>query len=94
MVDAATKTAVGKIPILKTNAGPRDKEAWVARLKEEYNSLITYIKSNKESDTDWFRLEANKEGILMEKRKEKNSKLHRKIISFLFTFCNRNQMVW
>ena len=62
MVDAATKTAVGKIPILKTNAGPRDKEAWVARLKEEYNSLITYIKSNKESDTDWFRLEANKEG--------------------------------
>ena len=73
MVDAATKTAVGKIPILKTNAGPRDKEAWVARLKEEYNSLITYIKSNKESDTDWFRLEANKEGILMEKRKEKNS---------------------
>jgi len=62
MVDAATKNAVGEIPILKTNAGPRDKEAWVARLKEEYNSLITYIKSNKESDTDWFRLEANKEG--------------------------------
>ena len=71
MVDAATKTAVGKIPILKTNAGPRDKEAWVARLKEEYNSLITYIKSNKESDTDWFRLEANKEGILLWKKEKK-----------------------
>ena len=71
MVDAATKTAVGKIPILKTNAGPRDKEAWVARLKEEYNSLITYIKSNKEPDTDWFRLEANKEGILLWKKEKK-----------------------
>ena len=71
MVDAATKNAVGKIPILKTNAGPRDKEAWVARLKEEYNSLITYIKSNKESDTDWFRLEANKEGILLWKKEKK-----------------------
>ena len=71
MVDAATKTAVGKIPILKTNAGPRDKEAWVARLKEEYNSLITYIKSNKESDTDWFRLEAHKEGILLWKKEKK-----------------------
>lgn len=98
MVDAATKTAVGKIPILKTNAGPRDKEAWVARLKEEYNSLITYIKSNKESDTDWFRLEANKEGTYTKyygkKKRKKFVKLHRKIISFLFTFCNRNQMVW
>ena len=62
MVDAATKAAVGKIPQLKTNAGPRDKEAWVKRLKEEYTSLIAYVQSNKESDTDWFRLESNKEG--------------------------------
>ena len=55
MVDAATKAAVGKIPILKTKAGPRDKEAWVQRLKEEYMSLIQYVQNNKESDTDWFR---------------------------------------
>ena len=55
MVDAATKAAVGKIPILKTKAGPRDKEAWVNRLKEEYMSLIQYVQNNKESDTDWFR---------------------------------------
>ena len=55
MVDAATKASVGKIPILKTKAGPRDKEAWVARLKEEYVSLIQYVQNNKESDTDWFR---------------------------------------
>jgi len=62
MVDAATKASVGKIPILKTKAGPRDKEAWVARLREEYMSLIQYVQNNKESDTDWFRLESNKEG--------------------------------
>ena len=55
MVDAATKAAVGKIPTLKTNAGPRDKEAWVNRLKEEYMSLIKYVQTNKESDSDWFR---------------------------------------
>ena len=95
MVDAATKTAVGKIPILKTNAGPRDKEAWVARLKEEYNSLITYIKSNKESDTDWFRLEANKEGILLwKKEKKKIREITQKNNQLFVNFCNRNQMVW
>ena len=34
-------------------SGPRDKEAWVKRLKEEYMSLIAYVQSNKESDSDW-----------------------------------------
>ena len=62
MVDAATRKAVSNIPQLKTKAGPRDKEEWVKRLKEEYASLISYVKTNKESDTDWFRLESNKEG--------------------------------
>ena len=62
MVDAATRKAVGNIPQLKTKAGPRDKDEWVKRLKEEYASLISYVKTNKESDTDWFRLESNKEG--------------------------------
>ena len=33
--------------------GPREKEAWVKRLKEEYMSLISYVQSNKESDSDW-----------------------------------------
>ena len=55
MVDAATKAAVGKIPILTTKAGPRDKEVWVKRLKEEYLSIIQYVQNNKESDSDWFR---------------------------------------
>ena len=62
MVDAATRKAVSNIPQLKTKAGPRDKDEWVKRLKEEYASLITYVKTNKESDTDWFRLESNREG--------------------------------
>ena len=34
MVDAATKKALSGIPLLKTKAGPRDKELWVTRLKE------------------------------------------------------------
>ena len=40
MVDEATKKTVASIPTLKTKAGPRDSDAWVMRLKEEYTSLI------------------------------------------------------
>lgn len=40
MVDAETKKALGGIPLLKTNSGPRDKENWPNRLKEELISLI------------------------------------------------------
>ena len=40
MVDEATKRTVASIPTLKTKAGPRDGDAWVQRLKEEYTSLI------------------------------------------------------
>eukprot|EP00116_Pleurobrachia_bachei_P003363 sb/3463625/ len=57
--DAATKKTLGAIPILKTKAGPRDKDEWPQRLKEEFGSLI---KNNKEADNDWFRIESNKEG--------------------------------
>ncbi len=49
MVDTGTKSALAKIPLLKTKAGPRDAELWVKRLKEEYQSLIkvrfTYLYS-------------------------------------------------
>lgn len=62
MVDEATKKSLSAIPLMKTNAGPRDKEAWVQRLKEEYKGLIAYVEMNKASDSDWFRLESNKEG--------------------------------
>eukprot|EP01107_Rhizomastix_libera_P011327 TRINITY_DN28755_c0_g1_i1.p1 TRINITY_DN28755_c0_g1~~TRINITY_DN28755_c0_g1_i1.p1 ORF type:complete len:171 (-),score=20.62 TRINITY_DN28755_c0_g1_i1:53-565(-) len=50
-----------KIPLLTVNAGPRD-EQWVARLKEEYAALIKYVELNKETDNDWFEIEANKTG--------------------------------
>lgn len=40
MVDDGTRKALSGIPLLKTKAGPRDKELWVQRLKEEYQALI------------------------------------------------------
>jgi ufm1-conjugating enzyme 1 len=40
MVDESTKKILSCIPILKTNAGPRDLNVWNQRLKEEYLSLI------------------------------------------------------
>ena len=40
MVDEATKRTLAAIPLLKTKAGPRDSDAWITRLKEEYQSLI------------------------------------------------------
>ncbi|XP_038842342.1 ubiquitin-fold modifier-conjugating enzyme 1 [Salvelinus namaycush] len=62
MADDATRKAVSEIPLLKTNSGPRDKELWVQRLREEYLALIKYVENNKTADNDWFRLESNKEG--------------------------------
>lgn len=40
MVDQATRQTLSSIPLLRTKAGPRDKDAWVTRLKEEYQALI------------------------------------------------------
>ena len=40
MVDDGTRKTLSSIPLLKTKAGPREKELWVQRLKEEYVSLI------------------------------------------------------
>lgn len=62
MVDQATRKSLSGIPLLKTKAGPRDKELWVQRLKEEFQALIKYVETNKQQDNDWFRLESNKEG--------------------------------
>ncbi|KAH1011043.1 hypothetical protein HUJ04_000487 [Dendroctonus ponderosae] len=62
MVDAGTRKTLSSIPLLQTKAGPRDKELWVERLKEEYQALIKYVQNNKTADNDWFRLESNKEG--------------------------------
>uniref|UniRef100_A0A4W4GKW2 Ubiquitin-fold modifier-conjugating enzyme 1 n=1 Tax=Electrophorus electricus TaxID=8005 RepID=A0A4W4GKW2_ELEEL len=57
MADEATRKVVSEIPLLKTNSGPRDKELWVQRLREEYLALIKYVENNKKADNDWFRLE-------------------------------------
>lgn len=42
MDDSAKKT-LSSIPLLKTKAGPRDKDLWPQRLKEEYQALIQVI---------------------------------------------------
>jgi ufm1-conjugating enzyme 1 len=39
-MDNKTKETVQKIPLLKTNAGPRDGDLWNQRLKEEFAALI------------------------------------------------------
>jgi ufm1-conjugating enzyme 1 len=61
-LDNATKATVQKIPLLTVKAGPRDGAQWVARLKQELNALITYVKYNKQNDNDWFLIESNKTG--------------------------------
>lgn len=61
-LDESTKKSLKNIPLCKTNAGPRDEALWLERLKEEYESLISFINNNKASDADWFRLESNSDG--------------------------------
>lgn len=60
-LDESTKKSLKQIPLLKVNAGPRDN-LWLDRLKEEYETLITFINNNKSNDNDWFRLESNTDG--------------------------------
>ena len=40
MVDDNTRKTLSSIPLLQTRAGPREKDLWVQRLKEEYQALI------------------------------------------------------
>ena len=46
MVDEATKRTLASIPLLRTNASPRDGDLWATRLKEEYISLIKVRKNS------------------------------------------------
>lgn len=39
-MDESCKKTLSSIPLLKTKAGPRDKDLWPQRLKEEYQALI------------------------------------------------------
>ncbi|XP_011502530.1 PREDICTED: ubiquitin-fold modifier-conjugating enzyme 1 isoform X2 [Ceratosolen solmsi marchali] len=61
MVDESIRKTLSNIPLLKSNAGPRDSETWSQRLKEEYLSLIKYVDNNKKADNDWFRLQSNEQ---------------------------------
>lgn len=40
MAEEAARRAVAALPLLRTAAGPRDRERWAERLKEEYRALI------------------------------------------------------
>ncbi|EIE22389.1 DUF1782-domain-containing protein [Coccomyxa subellipsoidea C-169] len=60
--DSGTKETVRKIPLLTVNAGPRDKDQWTKRLREELQALIKYIQIKKSTDSDWFTITSNKEG--------------------------------
>ena len=50
-----------RIPLCTVRAGPLD-DKWLARLKEELQSLITYVTNNKKADNDWFVVEPNPNG--------------------------------
>ncbi len=45
-MDEGTKKTLQKLPLLTVNAGPRDGDAWVQRLKEEFTALIAVILYN------------------------------------------------
>lgn len=62
MVDDATKKTLSRIPLMKTRAGPRDGDQWVARLREELGALIEYVKTNKQNDSDWVEIQSNADG--------------------------------
>lgn len=53
MVDASTKKTLQSIPLLQTKASPRDKELWIQRLKEEYQSLIKVKKLSLAKRSSW-----------------------------------------
>lgn len=61
-MDNSIKNTLTSIPLLKLKVGPREKDQWPDRLKEEYCSLIKYVENNKKDDNDWFRLESNADG--------------------------------
>lgn len=63
MIDSQTQKTVERIPLLTVEAGPRDKDKWIERLKEELAALIQYVQINKENDNDWFQIESDDTGM-------------------------------
>lgn len=65
MVDESTRKTLSSIPLLQIKAGPRDKDIWVARLKEEYQALIKVIfTSEYVMNYDSSGLECTKQGAM------------------------------
>mmetsp|Transcript_21745 Transcript_21745/g.88616 ORF Transcript_21745/g.88616 Transcript_21745/m.88616 type:complete len:164 (-) Transcript_21745:451-942(-) len=62
-MDEGTKSVLQKIPLLRTNAGPRNADGWKRRLKEELLAVIKYVSNNKEQDRDWFFIQPDEKGI-------------------------------
>jgi len=42
-MDEGTKSVLQKIPLLRTNAGPRNADGWKRRLKEELLAVIKVL---------------------------------------------------
>lgn len=87
MVDEGTKRQLSQIPLLNTKASPRDKDLWVQRLKEELLALIKYVQNNKASDSDWFKLDSNKEGTKWFGTVRIKSWIHKLFLSLCFLQC-------
>ncbi|KCV70331.1 hypothetical protein H696_02658 [Fonticula alba] len=64
MIDSQTKKEVEKVSLLTSRAGPLELDQWPNRLAEEYQSLIQLVNFNKESDADFFSIEANEAGTI------------------------------
>lgn len=53
-IPSSIRSSVSKLPLLSVRAGPRDGDGWLARLKQELQTLIQYQTRNKAADQDWF----------------------------------------
>ncbi|KAF8822963.1 putative Ufm1-conjugating enzyme 1 [Cardiosporidium cionae] len=61
MLDNRTKSLLEGIPVCTSKGGPRS-DTWNDRLKEEYVALIKLVTLLKESDHEWFNIEASPDG--------------------------------
>lgn len=88
-LDKQTKATVQAIPLLSVRAGPRDGAEWIARLKQELTSLISYVNHNKKADNDWFVIEPNQLGTKSDTRRDRHSSTPRSSHSAHLDTCTR-----
>lgn len=90
MVDANTRKTLSGIPLLQTKAGPRDKELWVQRLKEEYQALIKVCTNQLNAST--MVIKTCFSSIIFTVR-SKQQRLRHRLVPFGIK-QRRHQMVW